>query len=490
MLAILAVVAGVAAAMGIGLGRGSGSKGLLSGTWIGGYESQSGPTALQLRLVQQGGSVRGVVEVGIGAPAIQQPLRSGEAGGARVTLRLPNGTVLQGRHSGGLISGRARAKSGRGRFELRLLQPEPAGDLQQAAGLYRFADGSVVSLYVEPLGTHLRILDYGSGEMRQLWQVSHDAFVGGPRLLAPWPVQARVDLLRDAAGRVVALRRNGREADRLPLLVEPARFRDGAVRLVGKLMRPPGPGPFPAVVLVAGSERATRNTFDLWGLFFASRGFAVLSYDKRGVGQSSGRFVAFPSRANVSHLADDAVAAAAWLRRQTGVDPRRIGLSGGSQAGWIIPLAATRSRDVAFAAIQSGPAMSVGRERGYSAVTGNGSVVPPPSRAQIEAALATRGDAGFDPRPALKALRIPVLWQLGGVDKRQYTPETVANLDAIAAQGHDFTTRIYPGGAHSLRETRHGLISEELLASGFAPGLFSDLAAWLERHVRAPSGGR
>ena len=69
----------------------------------------------------------------------------------------------------------------------------------------------------------------------------------------------------------------------------------------------------------------------------------------------------------------DALAGVEWLRRRPEIDGRRIGLAGGSQAGWIIPLAASQSSDVDFAAIQSGPVMSVGHERAYSALTGNGS---------------------------------------------------------------------------------------------------------------------
>ena len=61
-----------------------------------------------------------------------------------------------------------------------------------------------------------------------------------------------------------------------------------------------------------------------------------------------------------------------------------------------------------------------------------------------------------------------------------YTPETLADLAAIEAAGtHDFTVRVYPGGAHSLRSTAHGVTAEERSSPGFVPGVFSDLAAWL-----------
>lgn len=355
-------------------------------------------------------------------------------------------------------------------------KPSGVAQVQQAVGAYRFADGTVAALFVEPFGKSLRILDYASGTMRQLAQVSRDEFTGGPRLLTTRPVRLRVQLLRNAGGQIVALRRNGKRATRIPLDVEPVAFRSGDVRLVGKLMRPPGAGPFPAVVLVPGSVRATRDTYDLWGLFFASHGFAVLSHDKRGVGDSTGAFDDSPSEENLRRLAGDALAGVSWLRQRTDVDPRRIGLSGGSQAGWIIAIAASQSGDVAFAALQSGPAMSVGRQRAYAALTVNGDRVPPPTDAEIHAVLDSFGGTGFDPRPAINSLRIPTIWQFGSVDKRQYTPESVAILGEAAPGA---TVRIYPGGAHSLRATRDGLISEERDTTGFVPGLFVDLAAWL-----------
>jgi dienelactone hydrolase len=242
-------------------------------------------------------------------------------------------------------------------------------------------------------------------------------------------------------------------------------------------MRPPGAGPFPAVVLVPGSVRATRDTYDLWGLFFASQGFAVLSHDKRGVGESTGSFDKSPAESNLQRLAGDALAGVAWLGRRADIDRSRIGLSGGSQAGWIIPLAASQSGDVAFAALQSGPAMSVGRQAAYTALTVNGAQVPPPTDVQIHAALDGLPDSGFDPKPAIRSLRIPTIWQYGSVDKRQYTPESVAILADVAP---DAVVRVYTGGAHSLRVTTDGLISEERDTTGFVPGLFVDLAAWLK----------
>lgn len=354
-----------------------------------------------------------------------------------------------------------------------------AAGFDSAVGAYRFADGSAVGL-VEQAGA-LRLVDYRSGALRRLAQRSRTLFVGGPGVSVPQPVRVRVALVGGRGGRTVALRYDGRVATKIPLVSEAASYRSADVRLVGRLLRPPGEGPFPAVVIVPGSVRATRDTYDLWAFFYAAQGFAVLTYDKRGVGASDGRYDRAATDVNLRSLAADAIAGVDWLRRRRDVSPSRIGLSGGSQAGWVIALAAARSPAVNFAALQSGPAMSVGRQLAYSALTRQGAVAP--TDEQIRAALDGVPDSGFDPKPDLAALQIPVLWQLGSVDKRMHTPETVADLAALDS-GHHFTVRVYPGGAHSLRLTEHGTISEEQTSPGFVGGVFADLAAWLRTQVR------
>jgi uncharacterized protein len=353
-----------------------------------------------------------------------------------------------------------------------------ASDLQAAVGAYRFADGSVVSL-VDQDGS-LRLVDYRSGALRQLTERSLGSFVGGPGVSLAEPVRVRVSLVATAAGRVTGLRRDGRTASRLPFVTERATLSNGRIRLAARLLRPPGRGPFPAVVVVPGSVPAHVDTYDLWALFFASRGFAVLSYDKRGVGASTGRYVRAATDANLRALAGDALAGVDWLRRRPDVDAKRIGLSGGSQAGWVIAMAAARSLHVRFAALQSGPAMSVGRQLAYGALTKDGLLAPDDEH--IHAALDGVPDSGYDPRRDLAALRIPVLWQQGDADKRMFTPETLANLNTIERTGrHAFTVHVYPGGAHSLRLTADGTIAEERTSPGFVPGLFQDLAGWLAR---------
>ncbi len=64
-----------------------------------------------------------------------------------------------------------------------------------------------------------------------------------------------------------------------------------SARLEGRLLLPYGPGPHPAVVVLHGLGAFSRNMAGpfLIADYLASRGMAVLTYDKRGVGGSSGR---------------------------------------------------------------------------------------------------------------------------------------------------------------------------------------------------------
>ena len=99
--------------------------------------------------------------------------------------------------------------------------------------------------------------------------------------------------------------------------------------------------------------------------FLIRRGVAVLGYDKRGVGGSTGDW----NTASFDDLAGDAVAAFEYLKTRSDIDRAQIGLLGVSQAGWIMPLAAVRAKDFGFLISISGAGVpglkppSIRRER-------------------------------------------------------------------------------------------------------------------------------
>jgi pimeloyl-ACP methyl ester carboxylesterase len=133
---------------------------------------------------------------------------------------------------------------------------------------------------------------------------------------------------------------------------------EGRIVLAGTLSRPPGAGPFPAVVMIAGSGPQNRDeTVEGHKIFLviADRltraGIAVLRYDKRGIGASKGSYAA----ATGADFAADAEAAVAWLRGQPGVG--KIGLIGHSEGAEIAPVVANKDPRVAFVVLLSAPGL-------------------------------------------------------------------------------------------------------------------------------------
>src|SRR5262245_12322834 len=188
--------------------------------------------------------------------------------------------------------------------------------------------------------------------------------------------------------------------------------------LSGTLTLPPGPGPFPAAVYVSGSGPALREESHWLDSVFVSHGVAVLAYDKRGVGQSSGRYPgSLASSATIGLLAGDAVAAARFVAAQPGIDRARAGFYGLSQAGWILPHAAvTGGSSVAWAVIESGPLVTQGESDSFFNAAQSASSI-----AEAEAQAQALGPSGYDPAPWVRRLTIPVLWLYGGADRNQPT---------------------------------------------------------------------
>ncbi len=136
-------------------------------------------------------------------------------------------------------------------------------------------------------------------------------------------------------------------------------FTGGApdVTLAGTLTIPEGDGPFPAVVLLTGSGPQDRNEtlmghrpFLVLADHLTRQGIAVLRFDDRGFGASTGNFAA----ATHQDFANDGESAWAFLRSQPKIDPARVGLLGHSEGGVYAPIIAGREPDVAFIVMLAG----------------------------------------------------------------------------------------------------------------------------------------
>lgn len=120
----------------------------------------------------------------------------------------------------------------------------------------------------------------------------------------------------------------------------PATFDSVGTKMTGVLIEPPGaPDPKrPLVVMVHGSER-TSPIGGVYGYAMAAQGISVFVYDKRGTGGSEGEYTQ-----NFNLLAEDAAHALDQARGMTAGRHGRAGFFGGSQGGWVAPLAATRTK--------------------------------------------------------------------------------------------------------------------------------------------------
>jgi len=340
-------------------------------------------------------------------------------------------------------------------------------------GAYRMADGRVVSLAVTDDGGML-YTDTRTGDVRQLQATGARRFSFGPAYLVQRPVRGTIRV----TGTKLALTTGGRTTlgTRIRVTRQKVVFRGQGVRIVGKVTSPVTTGRHPALAILHGSEAGGRDGYDLLVNFYSSLGFVVLTYDKRGVGDSTGFYSENPTPANVDNLAGDAVGALHALAARPNVDPARLGLAGGSQAGWIIPRAAAKSPLARFAVVVAGPAMSTGEEDAYAAITAHGALAPPPTDDEIRRGLDGVAPSGFDPRPDLERLSIPTLWLFGREDKSVYTPQSVEILEALPTKP---TIKVFPAADHFILDAPHGLQSELPKAHRFQTGFFTTIAGWL-----------
>jgi len=130
------------------------------------------------------------------------------------------------------------------------------------------------------------------------------------------------------------------------------------IQLAATLTIPSGKGPFPAVLLMAGSGPHDRDEsimghkpFLVLADYLTRKGIVVLRADKRGVGKSGGDY----GQAVMADFASDAGAGVAYLKTRQEVDPHKIGLVGHSEGGIEAPMVAMSDPDVAFVVMMAGP---------------------------------------------------------------------------------------------------------------------------------------
>ncbi|HSM97335.1 MAG TPA: hypothetical protein VLT91_14930, partial [Rhizomicrobium sp.] len=285
------------------------------------------------------------------------------------------------------------------------------------------------------------------------------------------------------------------------------------------------------------------SALDFYALqrMFPAQGIGAFVFDKRGTGASGGKYTQ-----DFSVLADDDVAALHEARRLAGTRAGRVGFQGGSEAGWVLPLAVNRTA-ADFSIVGFGLAVTVlqedqesvaldmhfhhhsaadtvkalklaragehlfetGGKEGYEEFDAlrqkykdepwykdvHGDFlffILPLDRKQIDDAARQfdwHTPFRYEPMPALRASTTPQLWILGGDDLEAPSAETSRRIKSLIADGKDFTLAVYPGAEHGMTEYELGPKGERL-STRFVPGYFQMMADFIRDGRIGPHYGK
>jgi len=320
-----------------------------------------------------------------------------------------------------------------------------------------------------------------------------------------------------------------REAGTPTITSQEVRFANAGANLVGTVYLPVVGDELPGVVVLhhAGAPAREAALYRHLREGLPALGFAVLIYDRRGSGQSSGSL----QGTDYETLADDAIAAQHALAKLPRISPSEIGFWGLSQGGWLAVLAAGRSPDAAFAISVSAPLVTADEQMQFA--TGNslalhgfspedigemletrsmwmGYLRGQNSRAEASAALtraqskpwfhlsylpgaselsndpAIRRKMDDDPVAAVRKARVPLLFIYGGADPWVPVAQSVRRLEALRGQMHNIESAVIANANHELmfpeKETMQVDADTTRNAAPQAPTYFMLLGSWLSRH--------
>jgi pimeloyl-ACP methyl ester carboxylesterase len=374
---------------------------------------------------------------------------------------------------------------------------DPVGDCH--VGAYRLADGSLVDIGATDPATNLRWrrVDGTTGLLKSHPDGTWTSTLG-------WTGRPDGKTVRFSdcdAGRITFAGMAGR---RIAFDITNTHFQGAGVMLAGRLVLPQGHGRVPNVVLVHGSEHdSALKYYDLQRMFPAM-GIGVFVYDKRGTGASGGTYTQ-----SFLTLANDAIAAVHEAKRLAGARAGRVGYQGGSEGGWVAPLAAKISPvdfvivgfglavspleedreaiaydmtyhgfgpDVMAKAMQVADASAAillsdfrtgyaqldavkqkyGHEPWFKYARGDVTWVLlswPAAKLQQEGPVLFAGaPLQYDPMPVLRNLATPQLWILGGEDADAPSGETSRRLRALQKTGRPITLAVFPHAEHGIYE--------------------------------------
>ena len=322
-----------------------------------------------------------------------------------------------------------------------------------------------------------------------------------------------------------------------PYQIEEVKFQNGPINLAGTLTLPPGNGPFPAVLLISGSGLQDRDETvfghkPFWVLadHLSRTGIAVLRVDDPGIGKSAPH----PEPPTTADFATDVEAGVTFLKRDDRIGT--VGLIGHSEGGIIAAIVASRRDDIGFVVLMAGPGVPgaelllkqnerifdgmgiVGErketlltllDRLFTTLTSdmtedemrqqvdeivrkqfeiNG--IPPAQQdeTQVQAAVEQvlnpwmRYFLAFDPRPALEAIRVPVLALNGELDVQVDAEQNLTAIDAALEKGdnHNVTVHRLPKHNHLFQRAKTGLVNEyAVIEETLSPEVLDLIRDWI-----------
>jgi uncharacterized protein len=312
------------------------------------------------------------------------------------------------------------------------------------------------------------------------------------------------------------------------------RFSNGDTQLIGTLYTPAVGDHLPAVVVLWDASNPLRGMqlYRHLAQGLPAMGIAVLIFDRRGSGQSSGTY----QSSLYEQLADDGVAAQQALARLPRINPAKIGFWGISQGGWLAVLAANRSPHAAFVISVSAPLVTPSEQMDFAVtnlLTAHGY-----SRQDIQEALrlrqswqdylhgkssyaatvaalqhgerqpwfkfgylptaaelpkdpqtsSARAHMDHDALAAVRAIKVPALFIYGAADPWVPVASSMERLNGLAANKADLAKYVIDGADHTMMPPAEASLSMDPIvlakAAPSVPAYFMVMSGWLARQVR------
>lgn len=334
-----------------------------------------------------------------------------------------------------------------------------------------------------------------------------------------------------------------------PYHVEEVTFKNekDSLTLAGTLTMPEKEGTYPVVILISGSGAQNRNEevfghkpFLVIADYFTRPGIAVLRYDDRGFGKSTGDY----QSSTLIDFSKDVESAISFLKTRPNINPNKIGLVGHSEGALVGAITASKSDDVSFLVSMAGPGQSVDKlfflqhklmsqakgipkdkiarclkieKKLFELVKSSTNVdtLKKQLTNHLEANYkdyhflnGTKGSLeekikeevnfytsislvdelkNFTPSTYFKKVKCPVLALGGSKDLHVPTKENIEAIKKALEEGENYnvTTKIFPNLNHFFQECTTGLPSEiEQIEQTISPLVLEEMATWIASQTK------